>query len=96
MKTEYEYGAMSSRYKLSADNKLIAYAAMVYHFGDSNHLIALYAPEEIKKDSWLSITGIGVAEKLDEVFGGKDSFDKYVDSHIPEIKECMNTIKQII
>lgn len=29
----YEYGAMSSKYSLEADNKLTAYAAMIAHYG---------------------------------------------------------------
>ena len=93
--TVYEYGAVSSRYKLKATNKLTAYASMVYHFGRSNHLIALYEPKENKEDSWLNPLGIGVAARLDEIFGGDNAFDKYVDEHLHEIEECMKTIEQI-
>lgn len=93
--TVYEYGAMSSRYKLKAANKLTAYATMVYHYGNSNHLIALYKPEENKKDSWLNPMGIGVTARLDEIFGGDNAFDKYADEHLNEISECLDTIEQI-
>lgn len=91
----YEYGAMSSRFSIQAKNKLTAYATMVCHYGTANHLVAIYAPESSTQDQWLSITG-KVSERLDEIFGGHDdAFDKYVESHIDEIKECMKTIKQL-
>jgi hypothetical protein len=93
--TTYEYGAMSSKYALQADNKLTAYATMICHFGNSNHLIALYSPEECKNDSWLNITG-QVAERIDEVFGGDGAFEKYVEEHVDEIRACYQTIKQLV
>lgn len=68
---------------------------MVVHFGNNNHLGALYKPKEIvKNDSWLNSMG-KVAEKLDEIFGGEGSFDRYVDEHIEEIREAYKTINQI-
>ena len=91
----YEYGAMSSKYSLEADNKLTAYAAMIAHYGRHAHLIALYAPDEIKEDRWLNPFG-KIAARLDEIFGGVGSFDKYVDEHIDEIKAAMKTIKQLV
>jgi hypothetical protein len=97
MKTVFEYGAMSSRYSCEAENKLTAYVTMCLYFNRSNHLIALYAPEEIKEDSWLNPYG-KVAERLDEIFMGAGgmNFDEYVDEHIDEIRECYKMIKQII
>ncbi len=94
--TFYEYGAMSSKYRIEATNKLTAYATMVYHFGNSNHLVAIYSPEESKKDSWLNPFGVGVAERLDEIFGGENAFDKYVEDNIEDIKKCMDTIEQLV
>lgn len=91
----YEYGAMSSKYSLEADNKLTAYAAMVAHYGWHAHLIALYAPDEIKEDRWLNPFG-KIAARLDEIFGGEGAFDKYVEEHIDEIKATMKTIKQLV
>lgn len=95
-KITFEYGAMSSRFSLEAEDKRTAYAAMVAHFGSSNHLIALYEPKEIVKgDSWLNPFG-AVSARLDEIFGGEGEFDKYVDEHIDEIKEAVDTIKRLI
>ena len=91
----FEYGAMSSRYSLQAESKLTAYVTMVAHFGNNNHMIALYEPQEIvKNDSWLNPLGY-VSKRLDEIFGGEGSFDKYTDEHIEEIREAYKTIKQI-
>lgn len=91
----FEYGAMSSRYSLQAESKFTAYVAMIAHFGNMNHLIALYEPKEIvKNDSWLNPLGY-VSERLDEIFGGEGSFDKYADEHIEDIREAYKTIKQV-
>ena len=91
---KYEYGAMSSKYSLMAPNKLVAYATMVYHYDRNNHLVAIYAPESSKEDQWLSITG-QISKRLDEIFGGENAFDLFVDANIEEIKKCMDTITQI-
>ena len=91
----YEYGAMSSKYRLIATNKLTAYTAMCLHFAKSNHLIAIYSPESSKCDSWLSLDG-KVSDRLDEIFGGANSFDKYLDTNVSEIRTCYNTIEQIV
>ena len=92
----FEYGAMSSRYKLEADNKLTAYCAMCAHYNQSAHLIALYKPEDIvQDDSWLNPFG-EISKRLDEIFGGEGEFDKYFDSHIEQIREAITTIKQLV
>ena len=92
---EYEYGAMSSKFKLKATNKLTAYATMVLHYANSPHLVAIYSPKESKNDSWLSFDG-KCHERLDEIFGGKDSFDVYVNDNMDEIKKCYKSIKRIV
>lgn len=93
-KISFEYGAMSSRYRLSAENKYTAYAAMCCHFGMSAHLIALYEPVDVvKDDSWLNPFG-AIADRLDEIYGGQGEFDKYFDSHIEQIREAYETIEQ--
>ena len=53
----YEYGAMSSKFRLYATNKLTAYATMVLHYNQSNHLVVIYKPESSKEDMWTSFTG---------------------------------------
>ena len=91
----FEYGAMSSKYSLKAANKLTAYATMCIHYQSSNHLIAIYSPESSKKDSWMSFTG-QVAERLDEIFGGPNSFDEYLENNVDAIWNCYRSIKKIV
>ena len=91
----YEYGAMSSKYKLEAKNKFTAYATVILHYRNSPHLVVIYEPEACKEDSWFNPTG-QISERLDEIFGGKDSFDKYLSENIEEIRACYKTIKQVV
>ena len=93
--TFYEYGSMSSKYKLEANNKLTAYATMVLHYKSSAHLIAIYEPIECKDDSWLNPMG-QISDRLDEIFGGKDSFDKYIHDNIEEVKKSYKSIERIV
>lgn len=93
--TTYEYGAMSSKYSCKAENKLTAYVTMGMHFNSSNHLIAIYSPEECKKDMWLSFDG-KVSDKLDDVFGGPGKMDEYIENNVEAIRACYNTIKQLV
>jgi len=92
---KYQYGAMSSKYELEAENKLTAYATMVLHYQQSAHLIAIYEPLEAKEDSWMNFTG-QISERLDEIFGGLNSFDKYVEDNIEKIKECWKSVNKIV
>lgn len=94
-KQKYEYGAMSSRYSLIAENKFTAYATMCLHYRNAPHLVAIYSPAENKSDSWMSFDG-KCSERLDEIFGGKDSFDKYLQENIESIRKCYKSIKQLI
>jgi len=91
----YEYGAMSSKFSCRANNKLTAYAVMIAHFDRSNHLIAIYSPESSKADSWMNFSG-QVSERIDEVFGGEGSFDKYFETNIEDIKKCFKSIKRLV
>lgn len=91
----YEYGAMSSKFKLEASNKLTAYCTMCLHYSKSNHLLVIYSPESSKDDQWTSFDG-KVAARLDEIFGGENTFDIYLESHIEEIKACYETIERLV
>jgi hypothetical protein len=93
MKT-FEYGAMSSKFSCEAENKLTAYCTMVMHYDRSAHLIALYT-EECKPDNWMSIDG-KISERLDEIFGGEGSFDKYLENNIEAVKACYDSVKRLV
>ena len=94
----YEYGAMSSKYSLEADNKLTAYATMILHFhrfGNNPMLIAIYSPKESRQnDSWLMC--MNLMERLDEIFGGAGMFNKFVEEHVDEIRATFDTIKRLV
>lgn len=69
---------------------------MCYHFNRSAHLIALYEPKEVvEKDSWLNPWGI-IAKRLDEIFGGDGSFDRYFEEHQEEIAKAYESIEQVM
>lgn len=91
----FEYGAMSSKFSCQAENKLTAYATMVCQFSNSAPLIVIYSPAESKEDQWTSFDG-KISDRLDEIFGGPDSFDKYVEDHMEEIRACYKSIKRLV
>lgn len=93
--TTYEYGAVSSKFSCKAENKLTAYATMCLHYSHSNHLLVIYSPEECKEDMWTDFTG-KVAARLDEVFGGEGTFDKYLEEHSDQIRACYDSIKRLV
>lgn len=91
----FEFGVMSNRYKLQAENKLSAYAAMVLFYKDNPRMVAIYKPQDLaKQDSWLFSNP--VETRLNEIFGGKGAFFKFMDEHKQEIKEVFQTIEKII
>ncbi len=91
----YEYGAMSSKFSLKAKNKLTAYCVMLLHYGKSNHMVVIYTPESSKEDQWASVDG-KISERLDEIFGGEGSLDKYLKENRAEIIECYKTIEKLV
>lgn len=93
-KITFEYGVMSNHFRLQAEDKFTAYAAMVLHFSSCPQLVALYEPADlVKQDSWLMHNP--VEQRLDEIFGGKGLFIKYLDEHRVEIKEAYQIVEQI-
>lgn len=94
-KITFEYGAMSSRFRIQTEDKFTAYATMVLHFASCPRLVAIYEPEDLaKQDSWLMHNP--VEQRLDEIFGGKGAFLKFMYEHEQEIKEVFQTIEKII
>lgn len=91
----YEYGVMSSKFEVKAKNKLTAYAAMLLHYREAPHLVVIYSPESSKSDCWTSFNG-KVSERLDEIFNGPGSFDKYLQDHVVEIRAAYKSIKRLV
>ena len=92
---KYEYGAGSSRFKLEATTKFIAYAAMCVHYQEQANLLVIYEPEESKKDCWFDFTGNSM-NKIDEIYGGKGEFEKFLQGNVQEIRESVKTIKRLV
>ena len=98
--TKYEYGAMSSKFSLVAENKLTAYATMCLHYGDDLHLLVIHSPD-CKDDRWFSPSGKldflhkNTYEILDEIFGGEGCLNKYIADNVDAIRECYKSIKRI-
>lgn len=97
MKNEYQYGVMSSKFSLVAENKLTAYATMLIHYQDTPHMIAIYFPQdsETKNDSWMDISG-QISKRIDEIFGGDGGFEKYLQNNIELIRECYKSIQKLV
>ena len=95
-KVRVEYGAMSSKFVIEADSKLTAYAGMCIHFGKHYNLIAIYAPEELRADSWLDPFGTMAAMKLAGLFGGEDKLEAYIEEHKAEIKDAVAGIRRLV
>ena len=92
----YEYGVMSNKYSIEADNKLTAYAYMILQFASNPFLVAIYSPKEsAENDSWLMRTN-DLQQRLDEIFGGDGEFAKYLDEHQKEIREVRKTLKKLV
>jgi hypothetical protein len=90
-----EFGAASSRFSIESEDKFAAYVAMCLYYDTNNHLIAIYSPDECRKDSWLNPFG-KVAKRLDEIFGGAGAFDRYCEDNATKIVEAYQTIKRLV
>jgi len=91
-----EYGAMSSKFSVEAENKLVAYVAIILHYDRNNHLVVIYSPIECKSDTWANFNG-QVSETLDKLFfenSGK-KFDEFVEDNKEDIRKAYETIKRI-
>ena len=91
----YVYGIMSSKFELTATNKLTAYATMSLQLKNNINMIAIYAPETNKADAWINLDGT-THEKLDKLFGGNGEFENYLINNQDDIKACLNSIKSVI
>ena len=78
------------KYQVETFNILDAYAAMYIEFNVNIILVKLYSPTEVLKDNWTLNK-----DKFFGLFGGRDSFNKYLQERKSEIEEVYLTIKRI-
>lgn len=89
-----EYGIMSNKWSIEADEKLTAYAAIMISQPDAVYMIMLYT-EECRKDQWAFSNDL--EKRIGEIFGGSISdFNAYVKAHENEIKAALETIKKLV
>ena len=86
----YEYGAMSSRYSLEAENHLVAISAMLLHYGRSNHLVVVYQPKDVP--AWFSFDG-RISARLEEIFGG--DVEDFIKNNDGAVKAAYRSIQEV-
>ena len=87
-----EYGIMSNKWSVEAEDKLVCYAAILIHLGSNGYNMVMLYTEECKNDQWAFSDNI--EKRLKEIFG-EDVF-AFMDKHIDEIKKAVKTIKKLV
>jgi len=89
-----EYGIMSNKWQIEAEDKLTAYAAIIISQRKNVNLIAIFN-EELKEDNWAFSENL--ESRLGEIYGGSFSdFTNYIEAHSENIKKTLLTIKKLI
>lgn len=87
-----EYGIMSNKWSVEAEDKLVCYAAILIHLGSNGYNMVMLYTEECKNDQWAFSDN--TEKRLKEIFG-EDVF-AFMDKHIDEIKKSVKTIKKLV
>lgn len=88
-----EYGIMSSKWSIEADDKLTAYATILISQNRRAGLVVIYN-EELKSDNWAFADDL--EKRVGEIFGGSPSdFHHFVNTHKNEIRKAFETIKNL-
>ena len=89
-----EYGIMSSKWQIEADDKLTAYAAILISQNRNASLVVIYN-EELKSDNWAFAEDL--EKRVGEIFGGSPSdFHHFVNTHKKEIRKAFETIIKLV
>ncbi len=89
-----EYGIMSNKWSIEADDKLTAYAAILISQNRNASLVVIYN-EELKSDNWAFADDL--EKRVGEIFGGSPSdFHHFVNTHKKEIRKAFETIKKLV
>lgn len=87
-----EYGIMSNKWSVEAEDKLVCYATILIHLGSNGYNMVMLYTEECKNDQWAFSDN--TEKRLKEIFG-EDVF-AFMDKHIDEIKKAVKTIKKLV
>ena len=89
-----EYGIMSNKWQIEAENKLTAYAAILFA-QETNARLVVICNEELKNDNWAFSENL--MKRIGEIFGGSETnFEDYLKSHREEILSALHTIKKLV
>ena len=89
-----EYGIMSNKWSIEADDKLTAYAAILISQNRNASLVVIYN-KELKSDNWAFADDL--EKRVGEIFGGSPSdFHHLVNTHKKEIRKALETIKKLV
>lgn len=89
-----EYGIMSNKWSIEADDKLTAYAAILISQNRNASLVVIYN-EELKSDNWAFADDM--EKRVSEIFGGSlSNFHHFVNTHKKEIRKAFETIKKLV
>lgn len=87
-----EYGIMSNKWSVEAEDKSVCYATILIHLGSNGYNMVMLYTEECKNDQWAFSDN--TEKRLKEIFG-EDVF-AFMDKHIDEIKKAVKTIKKLV
>lgn len=89
-----EYGIMSCKWQIKAEDKLTAYAAIIMSQRKNVNLIVIFN-KELKEDNWAFSEDL--ENRLGEIYGGSFSnFTNYIEAHTEDIRKALLTIKKLI
>ena len=86
-----EYGIMSTKWEIEADNMLTGIAVIVLSVPNAANAMVIYSPKDAPKFAFSD----NLEARLDEIYGGEGCFEKYLESHKTEIRECYLTRKEL-
>ena len=87
-----EFGIMSNKWSVEADDKLVCYAAILIYLGTNGYNMVVLINEELKDYQWTFSRN--PEARFKEIFG-QDVFE-YMDGHESEIKAALKTIKKLV
>ena len=87
-----EYGIMSNKWSVEADDKLVCYATILIHIGSNGYNMVMLYNDECKDDQWAFCDNI--EKRLKEIFG-VDVFE-FMDAHKNDIRSAIKTIKKVV
>lgn len=90
---EYKYSIGETVSTLEADDKMIAYAAMLAHADTDLHKMKIISPESSQADNWTAEDPATAEQKALALFGGPEGFPKFLQDNHEAVIKSLKTIK---